>query len=224
RQCFFAAAIGVPTIYIRRNTRNRFLRSILERTRKTRNSRRYTGYVRVVVTEYCRALVDLLEGESGLCEALRSEHSLLDLRERVESPTRGVSDRLVQGIVEHAGARSPFRFDGESFDTAAESYFRGPLLRRQLDEALAGLESELRALPGDRTAIREALRFVIGDEDGLPWVQQQRERWRTGRLDLVAIRRLIHLLLIVEHHRGDPGSCDAPAPSPSPERIEASTP
>src|SRR5262249_38305851 len=47
RQIFFGSAIGIPTFFVRAETRNRFLGRILARTARTRASRRYPGYLRV---------------------------------------------------------------------------------------------------------------------------------------------------------------------------------
>ena len=58
-------AIGIPTFYVRRNSRNRFLLKILRQTDRVRNSRRYPGYLRVYRQEYCRALLKVLREDAG---------------------------------------------------------------------------------------------------------------------------------------------------------------
>src|SRR5262245_54499767 len=55
RQIFFGAAIGIPTFFVRRDTTNQLLRAILSRTKRTRASRRYSGYLRVHNDDYRRA-------------------------------------------------------------------------------------------------------------------------------------------------------------------------
>jgi hypothetical protein len=52
RQAFFGAAIGIPTFYVHRDSGNLFLHRILRRTRGTRPSHRYPGYLRVYNREY----------------------------------------------------------------------------------------------------------------------------------------------------------------------------
>ena len=47
RQVFFAAAIGLPTFYVRKNTENLMLRSLLKKVPEVRHSRRYPGFLRV---------------------------------------------------------------------------------------------------------------------------------------------------------------------------------
>jgi hypothetical protein len=49
RQIFFAAAIGLPTVFIRADTRNQMLRRILALVERQRPSHRYKGYLRIEV-------------------------------------------------------------------------------------------------------------------------------------------------------------------------------
>ena len=66
RQIFFGMAVGIPTFYVRRNTRNRFLLKILRRTKNIRISNRYPNYWRVQNREYCLALLALLNEDAAV--------------------------------------------------------------------------------------------------------------------------------------------------------------
>ncbi|MGH9803300.1 MAG: hypothetical protein ACRD82_23290, partial [Blastocatellia bacterium] len=65
RQSFFGAAIGVPTFFVRHDTGNRLLSAILARTKRTRQSRRYQGFLRVRNDDYCRALLQTLREDAA---------------------------------------------------------------------------------------------------------------------------------------------------------------
>src|SRR5262249_23762090 len=65
RQIFFGAAAGVPTFFVRRDTTNVLMRVILAETRRTRPSRRYSGYIRVHNLEYRHALVRILRRDAA---------------------------------------------------------------------------------------------------------------------------------------------------------------
>src|SRR5271165_873092 len=79
RQPFFFAAAGVPAFYVRRDSRNEFLRDVLAYCKKTRPSRRHAGYVRVPIHEYRRALLTYLQRTaSDLVEAMNMHPVLVD--------------------------------------------------------------------------------------------------------------------------------------------------
>ena len=61
RQIFFAAAIGVPTVFIRADTKNLVLRRIIAQVAQQRLSRRYKGYLRVEVAAYQLACLEVLQ-------------------------------------------------------------------------------------------------------------------------------------------------------------------
>jgi hypothetical protein len=162
RQIFFGAAIGLPTFFINGRTGNRFLARLLARTRRVRDSHRYPGRRRVYQTAYRHALFNVLETDgAALVEALGLRDLLHDLRERIEPDSgRAVQDRLLKGILNEAGARHPLKIDATTFHTAAESYYRGPLHRRFIEEAVAVLSADLRRMgrapaPGAHAWIHE---------------------------------------------------------------------
>jgi hypothetical protein len=66
RQIFFAAAIGVPTVFVRANTGNTLLRKIIDQVEQRRPSRRYRGYVRIEVAAYQQACLKLLQKECAM--------------------------------------------------------------------------------------------------------------------------------------------------------------
>jgi hypothetical protein len=164
RQIFFAAAAGIPTFFVRRNSRNLLLRRILQRTRRVRASSRYPGYLRVPLVEYQRALLELLrEDAADLVESLGVGDTLADLARRLEEPDlHGAAGRLTAGILDRLGVRDPLGVSAREFNLAAEGYYRDDLRRAQLRAALGELAADLaqlerNALPALRQSLAELL-------------------------------------------------------------------
>ncbi|MCM0083542.1 hypothetical protein L4X63_18300 [Geomonas sp. Red32] len=152
RQIFFAAAIGVPTFYVKKNTENRFLMRIVSRTREVRGSGRYPGYLRVKVHHYRQALVELLKEEAGdLIEMMGLWETIGDLSRRLAEPDEySAAGKLTRGILGEIDATSPMRAAADDFNRGAERYYRGPLRRRHMEEGLRFLREDFRSL--DRLA------------------------------------------------------------------------
>ena len=152
RQIFFGAAIGIPTVFIQRKGRNRFLQRVLEDVRETRHSHRYPGYIRVKIKEYRRALIRIIRRDgAALVEQFQAGECLDDLEARLQSPRDcSAAGRLTQGILDEAGARSPLQLSAQQFNQAAEQYYRETLRRKQMEEGLTLLEKDLAAIDTPR--------------------------------------------------------------------------
>ncbi|HEY7746761.1 MAG TPA: hypothetical protein VIA07_10515 [Desulfuromonadales bacterium] len=201
RQIFFGSAIGLPTFFVRRDTRNLFLRRILKRTRHVRASRRYPGYLRVLNHEYRRALLAvLLDDGADLVEALGLAETLRDLSQRLETPDRhAASDKLTRGILEELGARDPLRVPAREFNLAAEKYYRETLRQRQFAEGLALLAEDLRSLERqsrEDEVCRRALRKLLPERSAADFLEEIRVDLLAGRAPQTALRTLIGLVVL----------------------------
>lgn len=144
RQVIFDCAIGLPTFFVSETTSNQFMGAILRRTQGIRSSHRYGGYRRVQTDEFRRGLVRTLrEDAPDLIELLGADEILADLEHRLRVPSARASHRLLGGVLGTVGARDPLAVDARSFNLAAERFYREPLRRAQLDEALTLLGEEL---------------------------------------------------------------------------------
>ncbi len=216
RQIVFAAAIGVPAFYVRRDTANRFLRRVLERTARVRPGRRDRRYLKVPLAEYRRALLRVvLEDGADLIEALGLSETVRDLRARLDEPEAlGAAARLQSGILAEAGVRSAFSLTAAEFNRAAERYYRGPLKQHHLRAGLACLERDLRELDANRMrepAYGHAIRSLIGEESAAGFLARVRPALLREGLRENELYRLIGLLLAVIH-RDTERSQAAPEP------------
>ncbi len=205
RQMFFGAALGIPSFFVRKNTRNRLLRRILRQTDGLRASRRYPGYSSVSVEAYQRALLEVIAGDGAeLVEAMGLGELLRDLRLRLELPGAfSAAGRLTSGILAELGAVDPMAVPAQDFNRAAESYYRGPLRRRQLEEGLRDLEADLAQLECAATRdtdLRQALRALLGVGSAADYLRTVRRDCLDETLPADGLRRLIHLLLLSVHH------------------------
>lgn len=206
RQLLFAAALGLPTVYVRERTPNRYLLELLGRTEGIRFSRRYPGYLRVRTVEYARALVKTLRREAReLAEALGGREVLDDLEERLLRPAaRSVAGRLVADVLEETGAPSPLRLDAATFNQGAERFYRERLRRRHLSEAAEVVAGELRRLDADPRARDAAsppaalLALLLGAESAAAFFARLRPALEAETLGLAQLTRLIRLLIVYE--------------------------
>jgi hypothetical protein len=188
RQIFFGSAIGLPTFYVQSKTENRFLARILRKVKNTRLSTRYKGYVRIPHQEYRRALLGILRQDATeLVEQLGYQDTLRDLAARIDEPTsRSAYGKLLNGIVDQCGRKSPLHTKAETFNSQAEVYYRETLRRKHMEEALDIVATELEGddgleLPGGCSA-RE-------------FIATRREALLEEKLDAQDITRMIHVVL-----------------------------
>ncbi|MGQ0809909.1 MAG: hypothetical protein ACT4OO_01615 [Nitrospiraceae bacterium] len=202
RQLMFAAAIGVQTCNVRTDSPNHFLMKILAKTQKSRPSRRYTGYLRVRLPDYCQALVSTIEEEApDLIEAFNLRDTLLNLRQRLDDPEQhAASGKVTADILKKTGTRSAMQLSGQEFNLAAEQYYRNTLRVRQLREAVDLLEHDFIEI--DAAADTRAQRYrrmaisVIGQRDTAEFLAMAKEGLLDETIDEHSLRQYIHLTLI----------------------------
>jgi hypothetical protein len=212
RQVFFAAAMGLKAVYIRKDTPNRFLQRVLSHCGQARSSRRFGGYLKVYLQDYQLALISVLRRDGadliaadGLCAVVE------DLEARVRHPElHGAAARLNRGILDEAGTHRLFSLSAREYNSAAERYYRGTLKRRALEQAVAGWERDLEALARRRDVepgLRRAFTSVLGDQDPAAFITRRRADILAGNLPEEELLALIKLLLTCVHGdatRGEP--------------------
>jgi hypothetical protein len=201
RQIFFGAAVGIPTFYVRQDTRNRFLARILGTVQDTRLSRRYRGYVRVQRKAYCQALVEMIRRDGReLIEQMALGDVIEDLAARLAAPERGAARRLTMGILETAGAEHPLQLSGAEFNTAAERYYRGALKNRAIRDAFGLLEEDFKAIDAF-SAWREGtfnkdLYTLLGGRSAPDFLGGVKRDLLTAQADPGTLRTTIQVMLL----------------------------
>ena len=198
RQIFFAAAIGLPIVYVRKTTKNLFLRQVLARTERTRPSKRHTGFFKVYLDDYCRALLRLLREDGARVETGRA--TFADLHERLVAPSeRGVSGRLTSSILAELGVKSPMDVDAVTFNQAAGQYYRGRLCQQYLEEGLHTVGQSFRQMdqqvPHD-PALQHALTKLTHGRGANEFLNAAAPAVRMGSALPDTLCRLIGLLLL----------------------------
>jgi hypothetical protein len=204
RQIIFCSAIGLPTFYVRSDTRNAFIKRIIKRTVKVRQSTRYPGYLRVKLNEYCKALADIIsEDGRELIEMAGIRDMVSDFKLRInDAEGASAMSRLTKGILDETNIDSPFRIDSDEFNLSAERYYRNSLRKRHVREALALFEEDLRAM--DRgfyrnDALSRALRFAVREEGATQFMQRIRGEVIDEKVSPDNVVQLIYLVIIVEY-------------------------
>jgi len=196
RQVIFDCAIGLPTFFVHEATTNQFLKAVLSHTHDIRPSRRYPGYRRVGTDAYRRGLVSLLRQEApDLIEMLGMGQVLDDLDHRLAEPAQRSSHRLVGGILKEAGERDPMKVEARAFNLAAERYYRGPLRRTQVDEALQLLREEVSPVSARLWGVQWGDLGLLANPDA--YLAAVHDELVDDRLNTEELLRLISLVLAV---------------------------
>ncbi|MFO7568926.1 MAG: hypothetical protein R6W75_03935 [Smithellaceae bacterium] len=209
RQVIFGAAIGIPTFFVKRDTSNRFLGSIVARTGKVRSSGRYRGYVRVHNQEYRLALLETLRADAAdLIEMTGMKETLCDLEARLRKPAVfAASGKLTREIMQQAGKRSPMAMDAESFNTQAEAYYRTGLRRRHMEEAFDHLRDLVVRMDKvemqGKEDMRALLRGLFGDEDASSFFNRARLAVLDEQASIQTLEKLIALVIIHAQGKSD---------------------
>ncbi|WP_035235574.1 hypothetical protein [Desulfobacter vibrioformis] len=203
RQIFFCTAIGIPTFFVKTRTRNQFLAKILKNTAKTRQSHRYPGYTRVLVREYQRALITLVQTEGAdLVAALNCSPVLDDLDNRVNMPqTYAAWGRITQGILDSSGKHKPMSMNGSLFNTKAESYYAQTLRAAHISQGFDLLSKafeqiDLWARYRD-ASYGQALGQILGSRDILKFLKSMRQDFMDDTCAPETLKKFIYLIVLV---------------------------
>ena len=202
RQIFFGLAIGIPTFYVHRNTRNRFLLKILKQAERVRTSRRYPAYFRVYHQDYCRALLKVLrEDAADLIEMFRFAPLLEDLERRIEDPRQhAAAGRMTREIA--GGSAKPLRIEAEEFNRNAELFYRDKLRCSHMEQALNLLRDDLRHFEAGAHRIDSELRPAYGEimegRSPLAFLLAVKGDLLNDTLDVQPLVRLLNLMLLSE--------------------------
>jgi hypothetical protein len=181
------------------------MRKILQKTQRTRSSRRYPGYIRIYHQEYKKALIRLLrEDAADLIEMMGLSPTLADLEHRIDDWNDGsAAARLTQGILAEIGAKSPMAIPSQEFDAGAEKYYRHSLRKKHMAEAFDRLLSDARRLDtasiGDGGLFRQALKQVTGNLTAARFLEIQKPAVMHGRASARELRNIICLLILIIH-------------------------
>lgn len=208
RQIFFGAAVGIPTFFVRKDTPNTFLATILAKTKNIRPSRRYPGYLRVPNHEYRLALLATIrEDAADLVELLGLEQTLIDLEQRLTDPERyATADRLTSDILDEINVRSPLHAAARDFNVGAERFYRTTLRRRQMKESLEIHTSCCRKLDqawsGLDDAERSAMGWILQGQTAARFAAQAEKEILNEQADRTTICTMIQMILLTVHHNG----------------------
>lgn len=201
RQIFFGTAIGIPTFFVHRDTKNLLMAKILKRTNNIRPSNRYKGYVRVYNIEYRRALIRVLkEDAADLIEMMRLEETIRDLEDRIDHPANTTAGKLTRGILELTGAKSPMKLTGDEFNLAAERFYRDILRKQFLQEAFRYVKEDIKELEGfailDRYDCKDILNTTMNGKSVLEFFESAQNDIMNETISNDALKRMIHIILM----------------------------
>jgi len=205
RQIFFVTAIGLPTFFVWKNTKNRFMAEILKKVKNTRPSRRYSGYVRVLLSEYQQALIGMIkkDGES-LISMLDLEETMNDLMSRVTEPgLHSAAGKITGSILEQSGASHPMKLSGLDFNLSSESYYRTDLRQKHTEAGFDIFRHDGNALDSWETwregYYNTALLKTLDGQNCESYLSSVKRDLINETLSGAHLKTLIHLLLLIIH-------------------------
>lgn len=198
RQIFFGTAIGIPTFFVSKNTQNLFLLKLLGKTTGIRSSSRYSGYLRVRILEYQRALVRILkEDAADLIDLMGFGETIRDLECRIEHAEEySATSRLTRGILGGLKARSPLNLSGDEFNQAAERYYRGSLRTEHIREGFELLKKDSEGLSGGGEVYTGVLKSMFKDMSAFEFFGVVQDEFMGGGSSCETLRKLIHLAIL----------------------------
>ena len=202
RQIFFCSAIDIPTCYVKIDSQNLFLQQIVSKIPKTRVSRRYPGYTRILLQDYKKALITLLNTDGkDLVKSFSMEGTLLDLKARIQYPeTFSAAGKLTRGILKKEKKRDPMRFRGELFNKKAENFYINNLREQQMEEAFAALKKEFHQMDVwvsyDQSPHREAIKTILGEKDLHTFLAEVEAGVLDNKLGQENLKKLIYLIIL----------------------------
>jgi hypothetical protein len=205
RQIFFAAAIGVPTVFIRADTKNLVLRRIIAQVAQQRLSRRYKGYLRVEVAAYQLACLEVLRRE---CGTIPGNEGAADIFDRLEAMLRGAKPtaaaQLTGAILDkHGRGSDPMRLKAGDFNRAAETYYRTDLCRLHVTDGLETLIDDGKRIDACADPAIGALKErLTGSAPAALFIREAGSRLLAGEATDREIHVLILLTLLIVHREG----------------------
>ncbi len=204
RQIFFCVAIGIPTFYVKENTSNQFLAELVKKTGYLRYSRRYSGYIRVLTSEYLKALHrTILDEGAEIIEMMNIRDQIDELELRLESPQRhSALGKITNGILTELGTANPLNSSASEFNQAAENYYRNTLRKKCLREGLDRAQAEMAALDSRSDQldprIKTALTALAAEISPIQFLSAVKEQAINERISLNDLRKLINLIVLLE--------------------------
>lgn len=202
RQIFFAAAIGVPTVFIRTDTNNMVLRRIAGLAERQRPSHRYKGSLRIEVAAYQQACLDLLREECGA-------HGLGGQGTAIFEPLEGMlkgavptaAAWLTGAIVNtHGRGSDPMRIRAADFNRAAEHYYRTDLCRLHLQNGLDTLIADGQRLDACTDPAIGALKErLLGSAPAALFIRETGHRVLARAASVQELHILLLLTLLIVH-------------------------
>lgn len=205
RQAIFYAAVGIPTFFVKNDSENIFMKSLLGETTGTRMSRRYAGYLRVKLAEYRMALLKRIQKDGGdIIEMFGMKKTIDDLYGRIAEDSESTVDaKLSRGVMAYAGFKSQFDVNSDEYNLACEAYYRNKLLYKHLGEALnlfcRDFQRIIMKAHGSLGHVNEALHYITKNKNATEYLNHLRTNVEKGNISVEEIRMFVYIVLIVEY-------------------------
>jgi hypothetical protein len=203
RQIFFGTAIGIPTVYIRTNSGNTFLRNILAQVPSQRPSKRYRNYIRVKMHDYRLALLRCIATRGAdLVEELDASQLLDSLHSRLVNPQLAAAGKIISNTTEILrDRRTAVKIPADTFNAATEKYYRTELKASQLHEGLKVLLEDCMELERKADSnLHEIMKAIDPGISVQEYLGRVEKSVRMEKASPATLRSLLHLCLAICNH------------------------
>jgi len=210
RQLVFAAALGIPTVYIKKDTRNSLIRSIISHCKNTRISKRYPEYIRVEVKDYLNAAMNFItkEGED-LLEDLDIKDTIEDMADRLHGVKKSTYNKMIEPILENHKVKSPIDIDADLFNRELESFYRNELRIKHIKDGFKALLDDISAKMNDSNRLSKYSEKISQFSQIYHTIKSSENKVIDETIDLDTLKQLISIMAIDfvseldKDHRGE---------------------
>jgi signal transduction histidine kinase len=174
-----------------------------------RSSHRYSGYNRIYNIEYRRALLDIIRNDAAdIIEMLGMRETIRDLGYRINEPDHfSAAGKLTRGILNQAHAKSPMNLQADTFNLAAEKYYRTVLREQHIREAFDILREDIvkldQAVSGISHEMRNLLHSILQGKNPASFMETAQSEVILGTTEPQTLEKLVYLILAYTHYKNN---------------------
>ncbi|MGC8925709.1 MAG: hypothetical protein ACP5LO_06770 [Calditerrivibrio sp.] len=210
RQLVFAAAIGIPTVYIKKDTKNILIRSIISHCKNTRISKRYPEYIRVELKDYLNAVINFIIKEGkDLLEGLDIKDTIDDVTDRVNGIKKSTYIRMIELILESHNVKYPIDIDADLFNRELESFYRNELRIKHIKDGFKALLDDISLKMNDSNRLSKYSEKISQFSQIYHTIKSSENKVIDESIDLTTLKELISIMAIdfiselEKDHRGE---------------------
>ena len=134
--------------------------------------------------------------------------TILDLECRINEPDRfAASGKLTSGILNQANAKSPMNLQADTFNLAAEKYYRTVLRKQHIKESFDILREDIikldQAVSGVSHEMRSLLHNILQEKNPASFMETAQSEVMQEKTTPQTLEKLVYLILAYIHYKNN---------------------